>query len=344
MRSLLRYLLLFSIIIAITGVMISQWYGLDSPRAPGPRFDNRVRKLYIDRLERDSPDMVMLGDSMLLDGVDPGYLSELTGIQVSSFDVPGSASAFWYLVLKNNIVETEYKPKYVLVLFRDTMLTAPGYRVHGSYFVQLDEFARRNEPILLERAYLNLMNPLERLAESYFPLYAARVQIRQETDALIRYSLTSLLGCDKTCNDNSMTEVFTSANLEPGQLRNAIAAAEDYLYAQHQLDFEHQVEQSFLPEMIRLAEENSIELILVRLKSQITATQNAKAVERYIGDLSVYLSSHDVPLLDFGNDPRLANTYYKDSLHLTQEGEALFTQILAERLHEEMLLTKGAEK
>lgn len=288
--------------------------------------------------------MVMFGDSTLLDGVDPESLSQLTGIKVSSFDAPGSASAFWYLVLKNNIVESEFKPKVVLLLFRDTILTAPGYRVHGSYFIQLDEFARRNEPLLLERAYLNLMSPVERFAEGYFPLYAARVQIRQETDALIRYSLTSWLGCDKKCNDNSMTEVFTSANLEPGQLRDAIAAAEEYLYTDQQLDFERQVDDSFLPEMIRLTQENDIQLILVRLKTLITGTQDARAVERYIGDLSAYLTAENVVFMDFAHDPRLTNTYYKDSLHLTRDGEALFTEMLAERLTKEMGLGKGAGK
>jgi hypothetical protein len=286
--------------------------------------------------------MVMLGDSTLLDGVDPDRLSELTGIEVASFDAPGSASAFWYLVLKNNIVEAEHKPKYVLILFRDTILTAPGYRVHGSYFVQLDEFARRNEPVLLERAYLNLMNPLEKFAEGTFPLYAARVQIRQKTDAMIRYSLTSWLGCNKECNDKSMYEVFTSADLEPGQLQNAIAAAEGYLYAERQLDFERQINISFLPEMIRLTEENNIQLILVRLKTLITDEQDTRAIERYTGDLSRYLAGQDVVFLDFGGDPRLINEYYADALHLTRQGEALFTEMLAERLR--VALKKEAGK
>lgn len=344
MRSLLRYLLLFSILIAVTWGKISRSYELEFPRAPGPRFDRQVRKLYINRLETEKPDMVMLGDSTLLDGVDPDRLSELTGIKVASFDVPGSASAFWYLVLKNNIVETETKPKYVLILFRDTILTAPGYRVHGSYFILLDEFARRNEPLLLERAYLNLMNPLERFAEGYFPLYAARVQIRQDIDALVRYSLTSWLGCDNECNDNGMYEVFTSANLEPGQLQNAIAAAEGYLYMNHQMDFYRQIDHSFLPEMIRLTKENNIQLILVRLKNRTTGERETSATKRYMADLSKYLAQQNVLFLDFGRDPRLISAYYADSLHLTREGEALFTEMLAERLNEVMALNKEAGK
>lgn len=342
MRPFLRYLLLFSILIPVTWVKISRAYDLEIPRAPGPAFDNRVRKLYINRLENDRPDMVMLGDSTLLDGVDPDRLSELTGLKVSSFDVPGSASAFWYLVLKNNIVEAEYKPKYVMVLFRDTILTAPGYRVHGSYFIQLDEFAQRNEPVLLERAYLNLMNPLEKLAEGYFPLYGARVQIRREIDALIRYTLPAWLGCDRECNDSSMYEMFTAADLEPGQLQNAIAAAEGYLYTNRQLDFDRQIDHSFLPEMIRLTGDNDIQLILVRLKNLTAGERETSSIKRYTAALSEYLTRQGVLFLDFGRDPRLTYRYFVDSLHLTREGEALFTEMLAERLNEVITLKREA--
>src|SRR5688572_32326247 len=55
-----------SVIIAATWTKISQSYDLKFPQAPGPSFDNRVRKLYINKLESEKPEMVMLGDSTLL--------------------------------------------------------------------------------------------------------------------------------------------------------------------------------------------------------------------------------------------------------------------------------------
>jgi hypothetical protein len=88
--------------------------------------------------------------------------------------------------------------------------------------------------------------------------------------------------------------------------------------------------------MIRLTEENNIQLILVRLKTLIPDPQDAKAIERYIGELSQYLNSQNVLFLDYGNDPRLISSYYADSLHLTREGEALFTEMLAEELKKEL--------
>jgi len=334
MPSFLRYLFLFFIIIVITWVEIPQNYQLQFPRQPGPKFDSQVRTLYIERLNAERPDVVLLGDSTLKDGVDPGKLTELTGRKVSSFDVGGSASAYWYLVLKNNIVESEFMPKYLVIIFRDTILTAPGYRVHGSYFSQLDEFARRKEPVLLERAYIHLMNPLERAAEQYFPLYGARVQIRQGMDSVIRYTLPRWLGCNKGCNDRSMYDVFTAADLEPGQLQNAIATAEQYLYTSRQLDFDRQVNNSFLPEMMRLTKENHIQLVLVRLKNHPggIGSQESLAIKRYISDLTDYVQKQGVIFLDFRNDPRLKDEYYKDPLHLNDTGRGVFTQILAEEL------------
>jgi len=334
MRSFLRYLFFFFIILAVTWVRIPQAYNLEFPKSPGPAFDNQVRDLYINKLAEETPELVLLGDSTLMDGVNPEQLAELTGMKVSSFEIPGSASAFWYVVLKNNIAKSEYKPKYLVILFRDSILTAPGYRVHGSYFVQLDEFTRKREPILLERAYLNLMNPLAKAAEAYVPLYGARVQIRQEIDAMIRYSIPGWLGCDMQCTDDRMYNVFEGSNLQPGLLQNAVASAERYLYTGRQLDFKRQINASFLPEMIRLANENDIQLILVRLKSRTMGEYETPALRRYIADLSDYLNEQHILFLDFGRDPRLINEYYADTLHLSREGEAFFTEMLAEGLND----------
>lgn len=336
MRIFLRYIFFLAFLISITWLAIPRWFDLEFPRQPGPEFDKRARKSYITLLDEGKPDVVMLGDSTLMDGVDPDLLSELTAKKVESFHAPGSASAFWYIILKNNIVVAEHHPQAVVIVFRDTMLTAPGYRVHGGYFVKLDEFARPQEPVLLERAFLNQMNPVEIWAEKYFPLYSARDRVRQKVDSRIRYTVPSWLNCDVSCTDGSMYRVFISADLEPGQLRNAVATAESYLYTPTQLNFHRQVDQSFLPEMIRLARERGIQLVLVRMKNETTGigSRETASVRKYVADLSAYLAEQDVIFLDYGRDPRLTKEYFKDVLHLNPQGEVVFTHILAEGLNE----------
>jgi len=336
MRLFFRYLILLTVTIAISGVAIPRWLHLEFPRQAGPEFDKRVRKSYITMLDNDKPAIVLLGDSTLMDGVDPDQLSELTEKKTSSFYAPGLASAYWYIILKNSIVVAEHRPQAVVVVFRDTMLTAPGYRVYGAYFERIDEFAKPQEPVLLERAYLNQMNPLEILSEKYFPLYSTGEKLRQKIDSRIRYTVPSWLNCDVDCTDSSMNDVFTAADLEPGQLRNAVATAESYLYTPAQLDFSGQVEKSFLPEMIRLSRKRGIQLIVVRIKHETTGTNSMEtpAAKNYIADLSKYLQDQGVPFLDYGQDPRLTSEYFKDVLHLNPQGRVVFTQILADGLNE----------
>ena len=335
MRLFLRYLSLLFLFTLIAWVKIPQRYDVTFPREPGPEFNDRVRNIFTQKINTDQPDIVLLGDSTLQTGVDPALLSERTGLKTSRFDVQGSASAYWYLALKNNIANAKHPPQILVIVFRDTILTAPGYRVHGGYFVQLDELAGRDEPLLLDRSYLQFMSPLEIWSERYFPVYGARGYVRQETDSMIRYALPSWLNCDKDCVNEDLYQVFTSADMEPGQLQNAVAVAESYLYTSSRLNFDSQIGGSYLPEMIRLARENRIRLILVRLKNRTLGdgSHSSASLQKYLNRLSEYLSVQQIPYLDYGADPRLKNEHFTDSLHLNAEGKKVFTEVLADGLN-----------
>ena len=334
MRLFLRTFLLFLLLVAYTWVDYPKRYNMQFPREPGPRFDHQMRETYINMLNEQHPDLVLLGDSTLNHGVDPQLLEQLTGKSILNIGIDGSASALWYLVIKNNLTAAQFKPKYILIVFRDSILTAPGYRVQGSYFTQLDEFAYAHEPLLLQRSFLDEMNPLEYAGEKYLPLYGARSNVRGDIDGFVRYSLTGLAGCDKDCTDTGMYLTFGGADLQQGELRQAVAAAESYLYTQQQLDFHSQVDQSYLPEMIRLTQENHIQLIAVRLKTLASGMGDVEspALKSYVADLSAYLASNNVPFLDFGSDPRLKDAYFLDSIHLDPQGQKIFTELLANTL------------
>ena len=336
MLSFLRYLILLSIMLVVTWLVVPRRFDIEFPRQPGPDFDRQMRKTYIDILDENKTDIVLIGDSTLRLATDPDLLAELTEKRVENIDFPGSASAFWYLVIKNNLVLAEHRPEAIVIVFRDTMLTAPGYRVHGAYFAKLAEFAAPEEPVLLEKAYLNQMGMVAKWSEKYFPLYSAREDIQKEIDSQIRYTLPKWLNCDQFCTDRSMYAIFTASDLEPGQLRTAIATAEGYLYTPSQLNFKRQVDKSFLPDMIRLTKERGIPLIAVRLKTQSIGAGNLETSEirQYVGELSDYLNAQGVIFLDYGQDPRLDSEHFRDSIHLNPKGEELFTQILAEDLNE----------
>lgn len=334
MRFFLKFSLLLFIIMVAASVILPRRYGMEFPREPGPALDTKVRKNYRDVLVEQEPEIVLMGDSTLVLGVDADLLAQQTGKSVYSIGIPGSASALWYLILKNNIAESTYKPKVLLVVFRDTMLTAPGYRVHGSYFDLVDEYARRNEPLFIQKSFVNLMNPLEITAEKYFPLYVSRTNIRNNIDAHIRYFSPALFGCDRDCTDYSMGDIFSGADLEPNALVDAVAAAESYLYTADQMDFSFQVGRSYLPEMIQIARENNIQIVFVRIKIESAGARiaNSSAMLNYLASLKNYLADENVPLMDFGSDPRLTHDLFRDSIHLNEEGQMVFTKMVADEL------------
>ncbi|MCC7118434.1 MAG: hypothetical protein IT310_07920 [Anaerolineales bacterium] len=330
MRFFLKFSLLLALIIFTSSIILPRRYGFAIPRPPGPALDKQIRFNYLEDVETLRPEIVLMGDSTLGASTNVDELARQTGQSMYQIGIPGSASALWYLILKNDLAPATYHPKYLIVVFRNSLLTAPGYRVHGSYFDLLDEYADREEPLLLQNSYLNFMNPLEVLAEEYLPLYVARSNVRQAIDRHVRYFSPALFGCNQNCTDLALAELFQGADFEPQALTDAIGAAESYLYTPERLDFADQVGKSYLPEMIRMAQENNIQLIFVRVKVKTNADD--PRVAAYVNDLADYLSQNHAILLDYGADARLTSDLFLDAIHLNAKGREVFTPILAQDL------------
>jgi hypothetical protein len=336
MKPFRNFLVTSALLLTVLSLYIPVRYQISYPREIGPQFDDRIRRTYINILDEQQPDMLLFGDSMLAPAVDEGFVESQVGVNIHTVSLPGTASTLWYLILKNNIVLAEHKPAYLVMFFRDTMMTLPGYRVTGRYFEQIDEFASPDDRVLIERAYINQMTALEKFLEANFPLYGSRWTIRQSLDYYIRYPLgNTLLGCDQPCMDYAMEAVFAEGNLDITFLSEAIGAADENLYTDQALDFNGQVALSFLPEIVRLCRENGIQLVLVRmpiLRYYDPAARPA-GLDGYIQDLSIYLKENNVPFLDF-DQKDMPPEFFTDTLHLNEQGKALFTEQLTESLLE----------
>jgi hypothetical protein len=335
MKAFRQYFLILLALVVGSWIAIPAHYQIAYPREIKPQFDNYVRRKYAKAIDEQQPDIVMLGDSMLRPAVNETVISKQLDKRILTIGLPGSASTLWYLIIKNNIVETKSPPKYLIVFFRETMMTVPGYRVTGRYLEQIDEFAGPKDEELIKRAYLNQMNPLEKLAEAWFPPYGSRWNIRQGIDSRLRYTLpNSQLGCDKTCMDNAMEVVFGELNMDPNFLSDALAAANEYLYSRTAMDFNQQVGESFLPELIQVCQEHGIQLVLVRMKIlQFTAPgSEPPALREYNINLGNYLAGNNVIYLDYSGETLLTREHFADPMHMNNVGQAVFTDMLAEDL------------
>lgn len=334
MKAFLQYILILITLVAAAWTVIPARYDTAYPRDVKPQFDNSVRRKYARDIDEQKPDIVLLGDSMLYPAVNQEVLSQRLDKRIMAIGLPGSASTLWYLIAKNNILETQTPPKYLVIFFRDSMMTVPGYRVTGRYFEQIDEFAGPKDGELVKKAYLNQMNPLEKLAEGYFPPFGSRWNIRQGLDARVRYAMPAQIGCDQPCMDNAMSVVFGEMNMDPNFLSDALAAADDYLYSKTALDFDQQVGESFLPDLIQLCEEHGVQLVLVQMRILRFAAPASEppALREYNEKLAAYLAENNVIYFDYSRETSLGREQFDDPLHMNDAGQVILTDMLAEDL------------
>jgi len=334
MRAFLTYLaiaLLGSIALSIFMVTYSR---TPYPSTVGPTFDDNVDQANRQGIEAQKPDVVVLGDSLVEENVDAPALGRLLGKQVYPMAYPGSSSAVWYLAMKNLIAAASYHPPVVVIIFRDDMLTAPAYRVNGRYFISVDALASSSDTLAAQLAYINQMTPLEQWADAYFPLYDLRLKVREKIDHSLRYTLTQdILKCGKRCTDAAMDTELRTANMEMNMLSEAIFTAESYLYSPALLDFHRQLPRSFLPEIIRIAQENDIHLIFVRSKTLIFPTRASEpaGLAAYLADLQTYLGANGASYVDL-NTGNIPAEYFLDGVHMRPDGKAVYTEVLGEAL------------
>lgn len=330
-----RYLLTLFILLVLTSVYIPIHFNMSYPKPLGPALDDSIHQPYIDGLQKSKADIVLIGDSMLARGINPDQLEQLTGKKIYKIGIEGSASAAWYLTLKNVVLTAKHKPLFVVVVFRGTMLTVPGYRVSGAYFTKIiDELATPNDALLLQRAFIQEMSPAEQWVDQYVPLYGYRLNLRTKIEFYTRYTLTNFLGCNTNCNDKANVAVFDENGLDKILQVEAVAGVESQLYIPERLNFDEQVDQSFLPEIIRLTRENNIQLILVRAKTWDNRSEISESpmLKKYLQSLKTYADRNAITTLDFAHDKRLTKNLYYDNLHTREAGAVVFTQILAEAL------------
>jgi len=334
MKNFLRYLSMLLVSLALLCVVAVRVGKIPFPGQVGPRFDAEISMAHRDGIAAQNPQIVLLGDSMVEENVDTPALSDELGQSVYTVSYPGSASALWYLSIKNNILLSPNKPPALVIVFRDTIPTSPAYRADGKFVRAIDTLAGADEPLLTQLAYVNRVNPLEKFAKQYFPLYEFGFQIRDRVDFYVRYLLPRpLLHCGNRCVDAAVLNIFNFRNLIDPTADDPIAQAESVLYTDSALDFYGQLDQSFLPEIIRLCKENGIQLVMVRGKTITFADVPPPAgLDRYMRNLREYLAQSGVLFLDLEADDRLTASDYIDRFHVHPEARGIYTQMLADGL------------
>jgi hypothetical protein len=331
MRYFYRYLFITLCGFFLLGWIMPQWLPIHYPRPLGPAFSADIRTSYQEQIESEKPEVIFLGNSVINSGIDQSQFEQLTDRKTLKFGFPGTASAYWYLLIKSNIATASPPPKYLLLFFLDNLLTAPDLGVNGTYLPMIDEISGEQESVLLQKAYLNQLNPLEGYLDSHLPIFGERQTLKDKIDNRLKYTLPQLFqNCTKPCLDKALDEVFDAKNMLPSVLPQSEINPEGW--SGSEWDFNAVVEKSFLPDMIQITRERGIQLILVREKNIVISTRQdeSQAMRKYFQEMADYLKKEGVSLLDFAHDPALTMDLFRDEMHLSPQGRIVFTRLVAE--------------
>ena len=213
-------------------------------------------------------------------------------------------------------------------------MTTPDFRVEGgNNFEIIDEYAASDEPLLLERSFLQKMGMLEQIATRYLPVFGERDQVRGSIDYRINHTLPVLSGCGVDCVGNVLQTIFSGA-VDTKAVLAAQNRSENFLWEMKRLFFNRQLQRSYLPEIERMTRENDIQLILVEMKTfrSPPSSTTSLLLNRYKRDLRAYCAEKGIVYISFADDPRLTRDLFPDGFHLAVEAMPMFTDMLAEEL------------
>ena len=287
----------------------------------------------VHRLERDRPEGVLLGDSMLQTRIDAPKLSKLAHARWDALGYAGSGTAHWYLVFKNIVAVQPTLPGAVIILYRDRQLTLPQYHVDGRNRPRLEALMHTSESVVeshIESTAEGQTDLLEHWAHRLYPLESHRLEWQ---DKLQRLALQ--LACPKQ-NPDTVTDA-AAREFDVRHLRaDAGPFAEGEETASNPLDppghsFAASVDHSFLPLLLDLAKQKNIRLIFYRVKHKPSRdgspVRESPELQTYQIDLADYLHKAGITLIDETQDAAVDLTYYGGDDHVRESMMTPYTEV-----------------
>ncbi len=289
-------------------------------------FDETPVKL----LNQLKPDCVLLGDSMLGSRIDAETLKQVSDIPCAILAYPGTATAQWFLLLKNAIAARPHPPRWTIVFFRDRQLTMPTHRTGNRYRNGLEMCMRDDEPqfnSILHRAEDDSTRWTERAASA---LYLIQRKRKDWQENMLSGALKTVTRrAERNDVRAAAARIFSSKNGRADQnILDARDGEESLNIVGH--EFRANVEKSFLPPILEIARASHTRLIFFRVKRRpdpgTSAIVDRPDLQKYQEELRAYLEGHEALLVDETADPKVTFDYYSSDDHLRYEMMAPYTK------------------
>jgi hypothetical protein len=292
----------------------------------------------LSKMKQQKPVWVLIGNSMLNTRIDPAQLSALSGVPTKKIGKGGSQSALWFLFLKKLVVESGARPALVTIFFRDTDLTWPEIRMSGMNEPLVKELEGHEQPEwkqVFEEAQVLEAGALGWIKHQLSPFLAPdelnatmRRQIQNRAFRATRLG-TEAAGSERRMELNQrfgLEHLRTDLGSDFGGASSGSTAiaSDPGVYEDGPMTFDPAPDASFLPHMLKLAKENGIVLHFHRIKRKPDADhlrRDLPAIDRYMDELTKYLTEQGCLLTDETDDPGLVLDMYVDGDHISSQEE-----------------------
>ncbi|MCB0836089.1 MAG: hypothetical protein KDE26_05960 [Bacteroidetes bacterium] len=327
MKSFLIKLTVYSLAIYLINLVIGLGF-----KALGPKYSDaaygQVKWENFRSLPADSLDVLFLGSSHFLSGIDPAVIDSVSGMTSYNMARVGLRPASAYVLL-NEVIEKQHPKVVVLDIFYRTFTGAGYNHLYDFGYVEYDQskvaFALDNFTVA-ENARL------------FFPTYVYRSHFPK---------LRPLLGL-RTKKDNweelhykgyvKHPEIIEVSDLEQNEFMN-------YHFDKDQIDPKNLV---YLDKLVKLCAKNDIKMIWVSTPLPeicLESIQNQSDIDAYFQDLA---DKYDVPYLNYNTNQLRQKVSFSDSSdysdddHLNVTGAEKISQDIAYRiLHKDYMLAAG---
>lgn len=291
----------------------------------------------IERLEKEKPSIVIIGDSMVPCRVDGEILGRELGRPVSLLAFNGSASAAWFLLFKNVVCAMEKPPATVVFFFRDTYFHLPRYRTTGQRVALLDDLRLGAEPVLesvLSGAPVG-SNPILVAADDALDAMWRVDGYRSRASEML---METAMGWSKNGLTENQFRAYMEAVFSLRNLRGDLAgdAPEmDEKLAYNELpppEWSMAPTASFLPHIEQLAAQKNIRLVFYRVKQRghtMSDWRESEASLAYLGHFKTWAAAQGHGFADESADPEIRFEHFADGDHTREEDRAFVSTRVA---------------
>ncbi len=274
------------------------------------------------QLEREQPDVLVIGSSVAGQGVVPELLAEELGddVSVSLLTQGGSGPAHWYAILKNRVYANGHRPKVVMVFdllsrFSDTQPVG----VSGDSLLRMQ--IRPDDTLVLQKAY-------GRQAES---AYMSRVRQRRDswrTDVLaaIRDGTVGAIHGEVDAQA-AVDEVFAEERVRREMTTRVIPVVESTASSSFE-QADVGIRESFVPDLAALASEHGSKIVFVRSVLPRSNRGLDRVPARGLSEAIVLLNELQAGWVDLSATD-VDESDFADSSHLNEGGAEKVTVALA---------------